>query len=216
MMGEQGNGVVIYHWKSDWQFGRHYDVDEAYPNMYGDWYQFSGVAAGEMPEAIDYLTSGKAQYLTAAAVGNALADPRTQETIGAVQKMRAEGFGTTEPNTTQDGVGKGAFENGTWKIVVSIPRRQDNYTLEEGNVLPLAFAVWDGSRDERNGQKAYSQRGWDNMSLGTPIVGATPTATPTPVGDGSGSLLPMLGGVFGIIAAAIAAVVAFPLWRTRR
>lgn len=224
MMGQKGNGVVIYHWKSDWQFGRLYDVDEAYPNMYGDFYQFSGVPAGEMPEAIDYLTSGKEQYLTAAAVGNSLADPRVQETIGAVQKMRAEGFGTIEPNTTQDGSGKGAFENGTWKIVVSVPRRQANFTLEEGGVLPLSFAVWDGSRSERNGQKAYSQHGWDSMSLGTPIVGATPTAvptasptgTPTSSGDGGGSLFPILGGAFGVIAAATAAVVGFRLWRTRR
>ena len=112
------------------------------------------MSRGGEREAIDCRTSGTAQYLTAAAAGNALADPRTREAIGAGQKMRAEGFGTIEPNTIQDGAGKGVFENGTWKIVVSIPRQQDNFTLEEGGVLPLSFAVWDGSRNERNGQKA--------------------------------------------------------------
>ena len=36
MMGQQGNAVTVYHWKSDWQFGQNSDVDEAYPNMYSD------------------------------------------------------------------------------------------------------------------------------------------------------------------------------------
>ena len=220
-MGQEGKGVTIYHWKSDWQFGRLYDVDEAYPNMYGDLYQFSGVAAGEIPEASDYLTSGRKEFLTAAAVGNALADPQAQKTLGPVQKMRAEGFGTIEPGETQDGEGKGLFRDGSWRILVSVPRRQAKYTLEEGDLIPLSFAVWDGSRDERNGQKAYSQRGWDLMSMGEPAprASATPILSPTAVigetPDGGGILVPLLGSVGGLVVSAVAAVFGFRLWRTR-
>ncbi len=75
MMGVPTLGVSIYHWKSDWQFARLHDVDEAYPNMFACWYPYSGVEAGELPEATDYLTAGRPEYLTAAAVGNSLADP---------------------------------------------------------------------------------------------------------------------------------------------
>lgn len=150
-------------------------MDEAYPNMYGDWYQYSGVEAGEIPEATDYLTKGQKEYLTAAAVDNALADPQIQNKIGPIQKLRAEGFGTLEPDETQDARGMGAWSDGGWRIVISVPRKQVKFTVEEDAVIPLAFAVWDGSRDERNGQKAYSQ--WKEMKL----IPATQDATRVPV-----------------------------------
>ncbi|MBI4299328.1 MAG: hypothetical protein HY666_06180 [Chloroflexi bacterium] len=204
-MGQAGRAVTIYHWKSDWQFNRLFDVDEAYPNMYADWYQFSGVPAGGMPEAVDYLTKGKKEYLTAAAVGNALADPLIQVKIGPVQKMRAEGFGTIEPAQSQDGAGKGTYESGGWRIVISLPRQQSKYRLEEGALASLAFAVWDGSRKERNGQKAYSL--WNTMSLGQPITETQP---------GGGLSLPAVGGIAGIVVAIVAALVGLRVWRSRR
>ncbi|MFQ6030046.1 MAG: ethylbenzene dehydrogenase-related protein [Dehalococcoidia bacterium] len=215
MMGQQGNGVTIYHWKSDWQFGQLKDVDEAYPNMYADWYQFSGVEAGEIAEATDYLTRGDATYLTAAAAGNALADPLVQETVGPVQKLQAQGFGTLEPHDTQDAQGRGEWRDGTWRIAISFPRRQEKFNFENSMTVPLAFAVWDGSRDERNGQKAYSQ--WQNMQVGA-AVALQPTPVPPlvrPDGGGRGILAPVLGGVGGVIAAAIAALLAFRIWRSR-
>ena len=170
-MGQESRPVVIYHWKSDWQFGRLHDVDEAYPNMYGDWYQESGVAAGEMAEASDYLTKGRPEFLTAAAVDNKLADPMVQETTGPVEKLTAFGFGTLESDDTQDARGKGAWSDDGWKIVIAIPLRQAKFTFEEAAVVPIGFAVWDGSRDERNGQKAFSL--WQELALGT-------AATPPP------------------------------------
>ena len=81
--------------------------------------------------------------------------------------------------------------------------------------------VWDGSRDERNEQKAYSQRGWDLMSMGEPAPGATatpilsPTAVPGETPEGGGILVPLLGSVGGLVVAAVAAVFGFRLWRTR-
>ena len=210
MMGMRGKGVVIYHWKADWQFGRLHDVDEAYPNMYGDWYQGSGVDAGQMPEATDYLSAGRPEFLTAAAVANDLADPRAQERIGPVQKMRAEGFGTIEPDDVQDALGLGVWKDGEWRIVISMPRKQAGFTWEEGFPLPLALAVWDGSRNERNGQKAFSE--WQEMSLGP--VAALPLPV-TPEEEGRGFLLPLFGGVGGAMAAAIAAIIGLRMRRAR-
>ncbi len=210
-MGAPDKPVVIYHWKSDWQFGRLRDVDEAYPNMYSDWYQYSGAEAGKMPEASDYLTKGRKEYLTAAAAGNMLADPQVQEKIGPVQKMRAVGFGTLESDATQDGTGKGVFQNGNWSIVVSLPRKQEKYTMQEGATLSVAFAAWDGSRNERDGQKAYSL--WSNVALGQPT---TPTATPTPAKGGGGSALPVIGGVVAVVVVAAAAVIGIRMARGGR
>ena len=200
-MGDAGIPVTIYHWKSDWQFGPLQDVDEAYPNMYADWYQYSGVQAGEMAEASDYLVKGRKEYLTAAAAGNSLADPKVQEKIGPIQKMRAEGFGTIEPDQAQDAQGKGLWKDGGWRIVVSVPRKQPKFTFEDGLTVPLALAVWDGSRNERNGQKAFSQ--WNSLN-----VGATR--------EGLGSTLALsLGGVGVAIVAALAIVFGLRLRRSR-
>lgn len=108
----------------------------------------------------------------------------------------------------------GAWQNGEWRIVISVPRRQEKFTFEEGVQVPLGFAVWDGSRDERNGQKAYSQ--WQNIQLGSAVVpGATPVAPPAEGGGGGGILVPLVGGVGGVAAAAVAAVIGLRMWRSR-
>gem|GEM_PF-782085 len=210
MMGHQGNAVTIYHWKSDWQFGRLLDVDEAYPNMYADWYQHSGAEAGEIPEASDYLTKGDKAYLTAAAAGNTLADPLIQEKIGPIQKMQAQGFGTLEPHATQDAKGSGLWQNGSWKIAMSFPRQQEAFTFREDTPVLVAFAVWDGSRQERNGQKAYST--WQEMRLT-----AAPAPTPLPQDqERTGILWPAVGGAAAVAAAAGAALIALRLRRPRQ
>ncbi|MBM3949259.1 MAG: hypothetical protein FJ312_08510 [SAR202 cluster bacterium] len=196
MMGQRGRGVTVYHWKSDWQFGRLHDVDEAYPNMYSDWYQHSGVEAGKIPEASDYLTKGRKEYLTAAAAGNALADPLAQEKIGPLQKMRAEGFGTIEPDETQDGQGFGVWKDGEWRIVFSFPRAQSKFRWGESETVPVGFAVWDGSRNERNGQKAFSD--WQDMQLASPIEEVVGAELPPPAEKSERNILgPVLGGVLG-------------------
>ncbi|MFQ5933121.1 MAG: ethylbenzene dehydrogenase-related protein [Dehalococcoidia bacterium] len=213
-MGQKDHAVTIYHWKSDWEFARLHDVDEANPNMYADWYPFSGVEAGRIPEATDYLANGGQEYLTAAAVGNSLADPNVQQSVGPVQKMRAEGFGTIEPDPTQDAQGRAVFRDGGWKIVMSVPRSQAKFTFQPESQIPLAFAVWDGSRSERNGQKAYST--WNAMTVSSAGPPAPPVVTPAD-GDGgfAGWLAPALGGVLGGLATVLAALVGFRFLRTR-
>ena len=211
MMGQKDVGVVIYHWKSDWQFSRLHDVDEAYPNMYGELYQYSGVAAGEIPESIDYLVNGRKEFLTAAAAGNSIADPLVQEAIGPVQKMRAEGFGTIEPEAEQDAGGLGVWHEGRWRVTFSFPRRQSRFKFEDGAVLPFSFAVWDGAQGERNGQKAFSF--WHDLSLGAaPVIGTSPSAEDD---GGGGFLVPLLSSAGGVTVAAVMAAVGFRLWRGR-
>ncbi len=205
-MGAAGSGVLVYHWKSDWQFGQDHDVDEAYPNMYTDGYPFSGVPVDKIPEASDYLTKGNKEYLTAAAVGNTLADPRAQKTIGPVQKMRAEGFGTIEPHRDQDAQGEGLWKDGTWRIVFSVPRQQGMFSFAEATAYNLAFAVWDGSRKERNGQKAYSL--WQPLGLGSLPAAAGPSE--------ASNGLPLLGGAATAATAAAAGVFALLRWRQKR
>lgn len=191
-MGGPGTPVTIYQWKSDWQYAPKQDVDEAYPNMAVDVYPFSGVEAGRIPEATDYKEKGDLAYISAWKAGNALADLALQSTT-SVEKLTAEGFGTAKTASKQDGQGNGVWERGAWKIVISAPRVQESFSMAEGQVLPLAFAAWDGSRKERNGRKAFST--WNEISFGA-----------------VGGLQPAVMGGIAVVAVAAMAGVAAALW----
>lgn len=196
-MGQPDNSVTIYQWKSDWQLAPKHDVDEQYPNMAADYYPFAGVPAGRIPEATDYKEKGDLAYVTAWKAGNLLADLTHQATT-SVEKLTAEGFGTLKTAGNQDGEGKGMEDRGFWRVVIAFPRNQGTFTLEEGRVLPLAFAVWDGSRGERNGKKAFSI--WNELTLG----------------GAKGRFAVPLAGAAGV-AVAVVAVAAVAIWlRMRR
>ena len=170
-MGEQNNPVTIYQWKADWQFSSEYDADEEFPNMAVDWYPFSGREPGMIPQASDY---GKREeegadrvFHTSWWAGSTLADPDLQART-PVEKLQAEGFGTIRPEEpeNQDGLGKGVWKDGVWRTVISIPRVQGTFSFERGKTVPVAFAGWDGARQERGGEKAIST--WYFLSLEQP------------------------------------------------
>lgn len=171
-MGEPNKPVTIYQWKADWQFGREYDADERFPGMYADWYPFSGRPAGEIAEPTDYDgKKGDKAYHPSWWAGNPLGDPELQART-PVEKLRAEGFGslTAVDLGGQDATGHGEWKDGVWRVRISIPRAQEGFSFERGMTVPLAFAVWDGTRLERGGEKAVST--WYFMSLEQPVGAA--------------------------------------------
>lgn len=168
-MGEPGKPVTIYQWKADWQFGQVHDVSQRHPDMIADWYPYSGRPAGEIAGLGDYAEDRI--YLTSAAAGNLLSDTGLQART-PVEKLQAEGFGTLTPvdMSAQDGAGKGVAVDGRWRIVITIPREQGGFTFVPGMTLPMAFAVWDGAKLHRGGEKAVST--WYFTSLEQPVGNA--------------------------------------------
>lgn len=168
-MGETNKPVTIYQWKADWEFARDHDVDEEFPNMAVDWYPFSGRDAGEIVELTDYGKEGADKvFHTSWWSGSTLGDPDLQART-PVEKLVAEGFGTIKPvePDRQDASGKGVWKDGVWKVVISLPRSQEEFVFEAGKTIPLAFAAWDGARKERGGEKAVST--WYFLSLEQPV-----------------------------------------------
>ena len=191
-MGEPGKPVTIYQWKADWQYGSQFDVSHRFPDMSNDWYPFSGRPAGEIAEIADYRRDGAEKvFLTSWSAGSLLGDPDLQAKT-SVEKLQAEGFGTLTPveAAAQDAVGHGASKDGLWQVLVTIPRAQGGFVLEPGMTLPLAFAVWDGSSNERGGEKAVST--WYFMSLEQPVGSAIYWA---PVLAAGGVLAAHFGGL---------------------
>ncbi|HEU4683828.1 MAG TPA: ethylbenzene dehydrogenase-related protein [Nitrospira sp.] len=80
--------------------------------------------------------------------------------------MNAKGFGTLKAQDHQDVKAKGAYANGTWKVVFSralaTEHPEEDAQVKLGDFINIAFAVWDGKKDasgelrEKGSQKAVS------------------------------------------------------------
>lgn len=80
--------------------------------------------------------------------------------------MTAKGFGTLKVQPDQDVQAKGAYANGTWKVVfvrtLATDNREFDTQFKPGEFTNIAFAVWDGQKldsgdlKEKGSQKAVS------------------------------------------------------------
>ncbi len=135
-MGQADNGVNIWQWRAGAENGRPSDITELSENGY-----------------VDQYPSTDELYFPALAAGNIVAQPH------AVQDLVATGFGQLEAAEQQGLQGTAKWENGRWAVVFA--RQLTEATAEkiefgEGVRTDVAFAVWDGHEDERNGMKSVS------------------------------------------------------------
>lgn len=141
-MGSTGAAVNIWHWRADRQLdlAQRRSLLEVYPATVTDDY----------PEALNFTTAADA--------GNLAASVRLPS---AVQDLNAEGFGTLtlQPAPQQNVTGMGIWKSGEWQVLIRRALRSDDrgdVSFSPGRVYPIAFAVWDGDREDRDGQKAVS------------------------------------------------------------
>lgn len=180
-MGQADDGVNVWQWRADrhqravpWPKGVH-------PNGYVD----------------EYPLRTKLAY-PALEVGNPVAS-----THRAAQDLVAAGFGTLAPSSVQTVHSQGVFDesggHGTWSVVFRRPFAkpgpgQPGFAVRDK--LDVAFAVWQGQEDERNGKKSVSQFG--RLVLST-------SSQPSPPWNG-----------WWFVAIPIVALLAFGLWRFGR
>jgi mono/diheme cytochrome c family protein len=115
------------------------------------------------------LTAGKEKgtpdFLTARAAGNLIVNP--ERTHGA-SNLAAKGFGSTtfRPQASQLVTASAAWKDGRWTVVLRRPLRvqpDDGVPLTPGEQCAVAFAIWDGEADDRDGQKLVSI--WHDLKL---------------------------------------------------
>lgn len=161
-MGEQGRPVNVWHWKASWQVDLekgYQDVEQAYPNMVADDYPFSQADKGQRGGMGKLPTQRHSPtYLTGWGAGSPLSDPERQS---PVESLIAEGFGTLTSLGESGIQGKGAWKHGSWKVVFkrslrAEDGRQVQFDPSQAGLVPVAFAIWDGHFDQRNGQKGLS------------------------------------------------------------
>lgn len=142
-MGDPSAPVNIWQWKAAWQADMEQgfvDVQDLYPNMMVDFYPFED-------EEVFY---------PARAVGNVFAQV---DRTTAVDNLLAGSFGTLTQAPDQVVQGKGEWRDGRWRVLFARDLAVDGeYTqFAQGESTNVAFAVWDGSRGERDGIKSVSQ-----------------------------------------------------------
>ncbi len=79
---------------------------------------------------------------------------------GPVQVLMAEGFGTTTVTPAQTARGRGSWKDGKWTVTLARPLHPgaELGDLEPGKRGYLAFAIWDGDKQNSGSRKMRS--GW--------------------------------------------------------
>lgn len=185
-MGQADRSVNIWHWRADTQQG----VPSRPPSGYVDLY----------PSTDD-------TYFPARSAGNPYAAPGES----AVQNLVSGGFGTLTSLDDQSVVGEGHHDQGRWSTVFARSFQAPGAfqpAFADGQVIDVAFAVWNGSLEQRNGTKSVTSFvrlelssdpvpadravwrvvGWAVLAvfvLGMGNVLLHPSRTPVTTGDGS-------------------------------
>jgi len=146
-MGAAEHPVDIAFWRAAWEADGAVaqDVRDRWPGMVDDGF----------PDLVGDL---REESITARAVGNSMALPARP---GAAEALMAEGFGTVGPRSgaPSSWTVRGAWKDGYRDVVFSRAMGAEiegEPALSPGLSAFLAFAVWDGTFRDRNGQKSVS------------------------------------------------------------
>ena len=142
-MGDPTAPVNVWQWKGAWQNDidqGYVDIQDAYPNIVVDTYPFED-------EDVFY---------PARSVGNAFAE--TNRTT-PVDNLLAGSFGTLTQADDQIVDGSGEWRDGSWRALFArdLDAGEDYSRFSVNESTNVAFAVWDGAENERNGTKSVSQ-----------------------------------------------------------
>lgn len=134
-MGQLDHYLNIWHWKADWQS----DIDRR-----------------------------KAKEQERGRQGGVRRFEVIPRRPSSVEDLIGGGFSTLTSKMSQGRVqGDGEWEKGFWRVVMRRPLKQvdpeNEARLEPGWIQSIAFAVWNGENQERNGQKAIAP--WLQLSI---------------------------------------------------
>ena len=153
-MGETGKLVDVTYWRADWQAsvdGRGDTIRDLYPNASIDHYPFDAQSLEKgSPEQAEMAK----RYAPARALGNARSGPRATP----VEDLVASGPSTLTRVEPQGSRGKGVFGQAGWSVVIV---RAWPKEVVEGRRTNIAFAVWQGDRNEVGARKMRT--GWISL-----------------------------------------------------
>jgi len=150
-----GQVVHILHWKASWQWdvdhGRR-TVKDIFPNMHND-----VTPEGLLGEANSVV------FYPGVFAGNSLS---ARERTSPIEELTAAGFGSLTTHEQQLATGRGVNERGRWRVVIAMPMDSGDRSkarVRPGARAPVAFAVWDGAKQNRGARKQYAD--WVPMEV---------------------------------------------------
>ncbi len=156
-MGMPGRPVEITLWRASWQAwvdGRPDDIRSIYPNAAIDHYPFDAASLARDSDAQRQMAL---RYAPARRLGNVMEGPRERP----VEDLVGEGPGTLTRSPAQRSTGRGARSETGWQVVIVRPLPE---RLGPGGRSEIAFAVWDGARQEVGARKMRSV--WIPLAVG--------------------------------------------------
>jgi DMSO reductase family type II enzyme heme b subunit len=167
-MGDAKSPVDVWFWDADRQTAR-VAADAEYPNTVVDVYPFSEkvVAGAELNRPGARMADQPDISLPARAVGNLIMPGGNDESGGTSLHVAGPRTVTFRVPQSQTVRAKGAWSDGRWTVVMtralSPSSQDDGVALAPGGIASAAFAVWDGSHGDRNGQKSVTV--WHDLQL---------------------------------------------------
>jgi len=169
-MGDTNFAVNIWQWKSWWEADskKYAGVNSAFPRNATDFYLYD-VSGGSRMEYLVSKDSARVLSIPWNAgwsSGNFLS---AQSRRSSVEDLNAKGFGTlrSQGPAGQNVGGKGVWKDGKWVAVFTrslASQELNDVPLTSRNTIPIAFAVWNGSLGDRNGQKMVTN--WYTLTIG--------------------------------------------------
>jgi len=157
-MGSEDHPTDIWLWKAEWQLRTNNktesDIALAYANRVSD---------SEI-ETYPKLMNDMA-YLSGRDAGNINS---TANKTSPVENVIAKGPQTVMsfPNSEQNVVGNGIWNGQKWQVVFVRKlksKSKQKVKITKHNPIPIAFAIWNGIKEDRNGQKLVST--WYELEL---------------------------------------------------
>jgi hypothetical protein len=169
-MGETAHGaqVNIWMWKSERQADLEpafQDIDKQYPNIGIDSYPNLLRSPVEQPTRQALTPESDPTFVTGWGAGNIVSDMTRKN---PAENLYARGFGTLKAHALvdQDVSASGVYGNGSYRVVFRRALRAtgaNRVSLRPGTTHPVAFAVWDGSAQDRDGKKSITI--WQELVL---------------------------------------------------
>jgi mono/diheme cytochrome c family protein len=166
-MGDPTSPVDVWFWDADRQRGLAAD-EEVYPHAVVDAFPFSEtvVASAELDRPGARVADQPDVSLPARASGNLIVPPGN-ESGGSSLSVAGPRTVTFRVPQSQLVRAHGAWADGRWTVVMtralSVPSGDDGVSLQAGDRASVAFAVWDGSHQDRDGQKLITI--WQDLEL---------------------------------------------------
>lgn len=160
MMGSKGDPAHIFHWRYQYQLDHEKgqpDIKTLYPNASMDMYPMEFADNGKLKKPTE---EQRTKFAHGKAAGNPQAFPKS-----GVDEIMAEGFGTSAVIDAHESEGKGAWKNGEWTVViVRALKREGGSVLSVGKKSNVAFAVWQGGKDEVGARKSLTMN-WTPLKI---------------------------------------------------